>query len=167
LLLVGGIFALLAGSAVAAIVLFAFAAGAFVLFYGAADRDAESPVVRHAASSGHRVRGWAVFLWQSFQAWVEAIRALARLSTQSRSLRRERKRLVLELGDAAYREDDPLVGALRLRLREIDEALAARERERSAAVAKARGRVREEHVAAQPTQGFSVNDLTSGGAEEG
>jgi hypothetical protein len=52
---------------------------------------------------------------------------------------------------------------VRLRLKEIDEGLAARERARAASLAKARHRVHDEYVAVQPTQRFSAEELTSGG----
>jgi hypothetical protein len=166
-LLAGGIVALFAGSTIAAIALLAFAAAAFVLFYGAAGRDPESAVSRRTFESGRRVRGWVVFVRESLQAWLAALRDVTRLSRESRSLRRERKRVVLALGEAAYREDEAITGALRLRLREIDEGLASRQRARAATVAKARRHVHEEHVAVQPTRTFAVKDLASGGREEG
>lgn len=161
-LLVGGILALVLGSPIAAIALLAFAAATFVLFYGAAERDPGSPVARRAMTSGRRVRGWALFGRESLETWGKATRDVAKLSGEARSLRRERKRIVVALGDAAYREDGATVGALKLRLHEIDDGLVARRKARSATVANARRHVHDEHVAAQPTQQFSANELTSG-----
>jgi hypothetical protein len=162
-LLVGGIVVLFAGSAIAAIVLLAFAAASFVLFLGAAERDPADPVARRVLSSSRRARGWASFGSHSVRAWTTAGRDLARLQTESRSLRKERKRALYALGDAAYREEAAGVESLRTRLREIDEALLAQRKARDASVAKARRQVEEEHAAVQPTQSFSVRDLTSGG----
>jgi hypothetical protein len=161
-LLIAGIVVLIAGSPIAAIVLLAFAAASFVLFYGAVERDPADPVARRALTSGHRVRGWAAFASRSFRAWAEAARVVTKQTTHSRSLRKGRKRVLYLLGDAAYREDEASVGALRSRLREIDGALLAAKEARDASVAKAREHVREEHVAVQPTQRFSVRDLSGG-----
>lgn len=161
-LLVGAILAGAAGSLVVAIVLAVLGAAAFVLFYGAAERDPTSPVADAVFTSGRRVRGWALFGRESADAWAHATRDVARLRVESRSLRQERKRAIVELGEAAHREDAALVGALRLRLREIDEGLAARREARVVSVARARRRVQDERVAAQPTQTFSVDELTSG-----
>ena len=162
-LVLGAVLAALAGSLAVAILLAALAAAAFVLFYGAAERDPESPVAHAALTSGRRLRGWAFFGRESAVAWTRASRDVARLRVESRSLRRERRRAIAELGEAAYREDAALAGALRLRLREIDEGLAARRQAGVVSVARARRRVQEEKVAAQPTQTFSVDELASGG----
>jgi hypothetical protein len=162
-LLVAGIVVLVAGSPIAAIVLLALAAASLVFFYGAVERDPTGPVARRTLSSGRRVRGWARFASRSSSAWVEAGRDVTRLTTESRSLRKERKQALYALGDAAYREDDESVSALRSRLHEIDDGLLARKQAREASVEKARRHVHDEHVAAQPTQQFAVRDLTSGG----
>ena len=162
-LLLAGIVALIAGSPIVAILLLVFAAAAFVFLYAAIDRDPADPVARRALTSGRRVRGWTSFVSHSARAWTGAARDVTRLTTESRSLRKERKRVLYALGDAAYREDRENVESLRARVREIDDGLLARKEARSASVAKAREHVNEEHVAVQPTQSFSVRDLTSGG----
>ena len=165
-LLVAGIVVLLAGSPIAAIVLLALAAASLVFFYGAVERDPAGPVARKTLSSGRRVRGWATFALRSSSAWVGAGREVTRLTTESRSLRQERKQILYALGDAAYREDAESVTALRKRVREIDDGLLARKQARDASLENARKHVHEEHVAAQPTQQFAVRDLTSGGPGE-
>src|SRR5207302_1661858 len=143
------------------------AGATFVLFYGAAERDPSSPVARRAITAGRRLRGWALFARESVEAWAYATRAVVRVSGESRALRRERDGLLRSLGEATYRDDQALSGALQLRLHEIDDALAARDRARAASIAKARRRVEDAHVAVQPTQRFSTTDLTSGGKPEG
>jgi hypothetical protein len=162
-LLLGAVLAGVTGSPAIAILLAALAAAAFVLFYGAAERDPSSPVANAALTSGRRLRGWALFGRESAGAWAHATRDVARLRAESRSLRRERRRAIAELGEAAYREDVALAGALRLRLKEIDEGLAARREARVASIARARRRVQDERVAAQPTETFSVDELAAGG----
>jgi hypothetical protein len=167
LVLLAAVLALIAGSAIAAIVLAAFAAASFVLFASAAERDPGSPVARVLLRLARRVRGWVVFGKESLEAWAHATRDVAKLRGESRSLRRERTRAIGALGEAAYREDEATAGALRLRIREIDEGLATREQAKSASLAKARRHVHEEHVAVQPTQRFTVDELTSGGEQGG
>lgn len=162
-LLLAAILALIAGSVIAAIVLLALTGAAFVFFYDAARRNPESPLAHRVTTSSHNVRGWVTFIRESASAWADAIRAILRLKSESRSLRREREQALRSLGDAAYREDEPAMSALRLRMRQIDDGLAERDRERDAALAKARRHVEEEHAAARPTQQYSVDELTSGG----
>ncbi len=166
-LLLAGILALVVGSAIAAIVLLAFAGVAVVFFYDAARRNPASAVARRALTSSDHMRAWALFIRESSSAWVTAIRKLVRLRGESRSLRREREQILPLLGDAAYREDADAISALRLQLRQIDEGLEKRDRERAATLAAARRHVEEEHAAARPTQQFAADDLTSeGGAEK-
>ena len=162
-LLGAALIALIAGSIVAAIALLAFAVLAFVVFLGAARRNPGDPVARRVFRSGHRLRGWATFARASISAWVRALRDVVRLRRESRSLRCEREPTLHSLGDAAYREDGPLVKALRERIREIDDELAKREEARAEVFAAARRHVDEERVAARATQRFSVDDIESGG----
>jgi hypothetical protein len=165
-LLTAAVVAAIAGSAVAAIVLLAFAGAAFVFFYDAAKRDPTSPLAHRVTSSGHHLRGWARFIRESSSAWADAMRAVIRLRSESRSLRRERENALRSLGDAAYREDESAVTALRVRLHQIDEALSERDRQREAALATARRQVEEERSAARPTEQFSTDELTRGSAEK-
>ena len=136
--------ALVAGNVVAAILLFALAVTAFVFFYGAARRNPGDPVARRVFATVHHVRGWATFARASTTAWMRALRNVVRLRRESRSLRREREPALRSLGDAAYREDEPLVKVLRDRVREIDDELAKREEARSEALAAARRHVDDE-----------------------
>ena len=162
-LLVGALLALVAGSAVAAIVLGVLSAATFVLFAGAVRRDPDSPVARVALTVLRRVRGWTIFGRESAEAWVRATREVTKLGRESRSLRRERKRRIVALGEAAYREDAAALDELSTRLHEIDDGLTTRDRARRHSLANARRRVHDEHVAVQPTQRFSVDEITGGG----
>jgi hypothetical protein len=161
-LLLAALLALVAGSVIAAIVFLALAGGAFAFFYDAARRDPASPVAHRVTTSGRHVRGWMRFIRESGSAWADAIRAVVRIRGESRALRREREQAVRSLGDAAYRDDEPAVTALRTRLREIDDGLAERDRERAETVSSARRHVEEERAAARPTEQYSVDELTSG-----
>ena len=158
LLLVAAVIAVLAGSVIAAIVLLAIAVVAFVFFYEAARRNPDDRVARSVASSGDHLRGWVRLAAASVAAWTRAGRDVVRLRRESRSLRREREPTLRLLGDAVYREDEPLVQTLLERIREIDGELEKREEARVEAFATARRHVDEERGAAGPTQRFTLDD---------
>ena len=160
-LLVAAVVALIAGSVIAAIVLLAIAVIAIVFFTEAARRNPDDKVARSVFSSGHRVRGWAKFAIASIAAGGRAARDLVRLRRESRSFRREREPILRSLGDAVYRDDEPLVKALLERIREIDGELEKREEARAAALAAARRHVEEEREAASATQQFAVDDTAT------
>ena len=157
LLLAAAVIAVIAGSVIAAIVLLAIAVVAFVFFYEAARRNPDDRVTRSVASSGDHLRGWVRLAAASVAAWTRAARDVFRLRRESRSLRREREPTLRLLGDAVYREDEPLVQTLLERIREIDGELERREEAREEAVAAARRHVDDERGAASPTQRFTVD----------
>jgi hypothetical protein len=158
LLLVAAVIAVLAGSVIAAIVVLAIAVVAFVFFYEAARRNPDDLVARTVASSGDHLRGWVRLAAASVAAWTRAGRDVVRLRRESRSLRREREPTLRLLGDAVYREDEPLVQTLLERIREIDGELEKREEARVEALATARRHVDEERGAAGPTQRFTLDE---------
>ncbi|HEU4972754.1 MAG TPA: zinc ribbon domain-containing protein [Gaiellaceae bacterium] len=165
-LLVAAVVALIAGSVIAAIVLLAVALVAFVFFYEAARRDPDDRVARSVVSSGHRLRGWVSFAIASVAAWARASRDVLRLRRESRSLRREREPTLRLLGDAVYREDEPLVQTLLERIREIDGELEKREEARAETLAAARRHVDEERGAARATQRFVVEQASDETSDE-
>ena len=165
-LLVSALVALIADSVLWAILFLGLAVAAFTFFYGAARRNPADPVARRVFASAHHVRGWAMFAGASASAWARAARDVVRLRGESRSLRREREPTLRSLGDAAYREDESLVEALRDRIREIDGELAKREAERSEVLASVRRHVDEERGAASSTQRLSVDEIESAGDPE-
>jgi hypothetical protein len=159
LLLVFALIALVAGSWILAAVLLAPTLALLLLFYGAArQQKGKSAVARIATRSAHRTSAWASFGGRSIGAWTGAGRDILRLRRESRALRGERRRAQMELGDAAYREDEAAVTTLRSRMHEIDDELDERERARTATVANARRRVDDEHGAVRPTQQLSVDE---------
>jgi hypothetical protein len=160
-LLVAAVVALIVGSLIAAIALIAVAIVAFVFFYDSARRNPEDRVARSVNSSAHRLRGWVRFAIASIAAWGRAARDVVRLRRESRSLRREREPILRSLGNAVYRDDEPLVQTLLERIREIDEELAKQEGARSEALATARRHVDEEREAARATQQFTVHDTAT------
>jgi hypothetical protein len=161
ILLIAGVIALVAWSLLAAVVLLVLAVVVFLLFAEAARRRPDDAVARGVGSAGRRLRGWVVLAGVSLAAWVRAAREVVRLRGESRSLRRERDPTLRSLGDAAYREDEPLVTALRERIRAIDDELAKREEARAEALAAARRHVDEEREATRATQALSVDDISA------
>lgn len=151
-LLLGALVALVAGGLVLGIVLLAVSGALFVLFYGAAERDPDSPVSRGILTAKERLRGWTSFTTQSASAWGKAGRDVVRLRSELRALHSERAQVRTDLGDAAYREDEAALSSLRARMREIDEAIAEREKAKAEALTRARRRVEDERVAVHPTE---------------
>jgi hypothetical protein len=152
MLLLGALVAFLASSPIAGIVLLALALAVLVLAYGAAARDPSRALSRRLLRAVHAVKGWATFVTSSAGAWSRAGRRVWRLRSEIGRLRRERGEAQLTLGDAAYREDDAAVAALRERMRRLDGEIAAREQARKAALSRARRTVSEERQAAHQTE---------------
>jgi hypothetical protein len=148
----GALAAFISGSPVLGVMLLAFSAALFVLFYGAAERNPESGVARAAVDAVGRVSGWLRFSRESASAWSGAGARVVKLKQELRPLRAERKDVQLALGEAAYEQDEGKIASLRARIAEIDDEIAARERESAEAVARARHRVDDERVAVQPTE---------------
>jgi ribosomal protein L40E len=151
----------LAGRWILAFPLLVLALALLVFFASVARDTGESTVARAVVRSVYRARGWAGLGGRALGAWSGAGRDVIRLRRESRSLRRERDRTRLELGDAAFREDADAVDRLRSRMHEIDSEILARERARTAAVAAARRRVEDERAGAQRTRQLSVEEPES------
>ena len=145
--------------------LLAFSAALFVLFYGAAERDPSSGVAKAALSVVGRISGWAHFATGSAGAWSGAGRRLYDIRRELGPLRRERREVVAALGDAAYRQDEGTVASLRARIAEIDDAIAEREREREEALAKARKRVEDERLEVRQTEFLPPDDAPESPAD--
>jgi hypothetical protein len=152
ILFFGGLLGLILQSWVLAVLLLAFSAALFVLFYGAAERDPSSPLARRTLETVARITGWARFATGSAGAWSGAGRRLYELRRELAPLRKERREVQFALGEASYRQDDTTVASLRARMAEIDDAIAAREREREETLATARKRVEDERLEVRDTQ---------------
>lgn len=163
ILFLGALLALIAQSWVLGVMLLAFSAALFVLFYGAAERDPSSPVARAALRTVGRVSGWTRFASGSAGAWSGAGRRLYEIRRELRPLRAERREVQLALGEAAYNQHEPTVASLRARMAEIDDAVAALEREREETVAKARSRIEEERLEVRETQFLPPEDPAAEG----
>jgi zinc-ribbon domain len=161
IVLAGALLSFITGSVVLGVMLLAFAAALFLLFYGAAERNPESGIARGAVDAVERATGWWRFSRQSASAWSGAGRRVVQLKQELRPLRAERKEVQLALGQAAYEQDEAKVASLRARISELDDAIAERERESAEAVARARHRVEDERVAVQPTEHIPPDEPTA------
>ena len=63
-----------------------------------------------------------------------------------------RSKLLFELGDAVYRDDEQGTETARGRLEELDELVARREAEMQAVVAQAQERIQQRRLEVQPTE---------------
>jgi hypothetical protein len=150
--LLGSIISFATGSIILGVMLLAFAAALFVLFYGAAERNPEGRVARGAVDGVERVFGWFRFGRESASAWSGAGRRVVQIKRDLRRLRGERREAQLALGEAAYAQDEDGVASLRARMAQIDDEIGEREREATDVVAHARSRVDDERLTVEPTQ---------------
>jgi hypothetical protein len=149
---------LIAQNWIVGVALLACSGALFVVFFSAARRDPTSALARAALGASSRVRGWVSFVGESAGAWSEAGRSLLRRRRELRALRAERSQAQVALGGAAYREEEVEVETLRVRLRELDDAIADRERAAAETLDRARRRVANERLAIQPTQQLAPAD---------
>jgi hypothetical protein len=119
--------------------------------------------IRHARPSGvasglvARLRDWTGFAAGSAGAWSRAGRELVAARRELAALAAERERTQLELGAAAFRQDNGEVARLRARMRELDERARERAGLTHRAVDEARRRVHDERLAIQPTEVVEID----------
>jgi zinc-ribbon domain len=96
-----------------------------------------------------------------------------RVTTRTLGLRRElrkmavlRGRLLFELGDAVYREDDRATEAARQRLAQLDEAWRQKEAEMHTVIAQAHDRLHRRRLEVQPTEMVELPDEPAAPAEQ-
>jgi hypothetical protein len=157
--IVGGIAALASGAAAAAIVLLLAGLTLSALALDASRRWPTSAIPRVTARVAEGVGSRLGLARASAGAWSGASREVLRLRGELRALQGERDAELLELGEAAYREDDERVGELRRRLTELDEGISERESAMSETRGRARERVRRERAAVPHTQSFAVAEV--------
>jgi hypothetical protein len=83
---------------------------------------------------------------------VRVARQLFGLRRELRRLAAARSRLLFELGDAVYREDEQAAAAVHGQLRELDELRSQREAEMQRIVVEAQERLEQRRVEVQPTE---------------
>lgn len=128
--------------------------GLFLLrgFPQIARRPGESPVARHAVRSYDGVRARAGATIDSLALRASARKRLGELNSDLDQLRHARDRAIVELGEAAFRDDEPEVTRLRVEVRTADTAIEAKEREREQIEAETEERIGETRSAAAPTE---------------
>jgi hypothetical protein len=96
-----------------------------------------------------------------------------RATTRVLALRRElrkmavlRGRLLFELGDAVYREDEQATGTARHRLGELEEAWRQKEAEMQTVIAQAQDRLRRRRLEVQPTEMVELPDEPAAPSEQ-
>jgi hypothetical protein len=161
LALSAGVVFLTEGRLVAGLLLLLGALFLAALFLEQALHRRESAVDRAAAGAVDRSRALAGFAVSSTRAWTGASRELTRLRFERRRLGRERSRLLLELGGAAYAENEAEITALRVRVRELDERIEQCEESARTAVERARRRTSKERLAVASTEVREPGDARS------
>ena len=147
-----GILLLALGTTVAGIVLAVAGAALLALFLESARRRRESRVAQAAARGIGAVRERAGYYALTFRTARGTQRELTRRRHAIMRLAEERRRLLLELGEAAYARDEARTSSVRGALERIDSDLTAHEREMARAAAEAHERVRRARLQVQPTE---------------
>ena len=123
-----------------------------LLFLRTARRRSESRLARATADTLDAVRDRAGYYARAVTTVSAARRALARGRAEIALLADERRRLMQELGAAAYADDDAAVARVRTAIAGLDARIDAREREMAAVAAQAREHVRREQLQVQATE---------------
>jgi hypothetical protein len=107
-------------------------------------------------------------------AAADSVTTRGRAAKQVLSLRRElqglesvRARLLFELGDAVYRDDEKGTETARTQLQELDELRAQREAEMQTIVAEAHERLHQRRLEVQPTEMVELPDPPGEGSPSG
>ena len=147
-----GILLLALGTTVVGIVLVIVGVVLLALFLESARRSRESRVAQAVARPVGAARERAGYYALALRATAGAQRELTRRRHAIARLGDERRRLLLELGEAAYARDDARAASVRQTLEHVDAEVAAHEREMAATASQAHDRVRRARLQVQPTE---------------
>ena len=150
-----GILLLLLGSTVVGIVLVVAGVVLLALFLVSARRR-KSRVAQAAARGLGAVRERAGYYALTFRTAAGAQRELTRRRHAIVRLGDERRRLLADLGEAAYARDEARASSVRRALERVDAELAEHEREMARVAAEANERVRRARLQVQPTETVRV-----------
>jgi hypothetical protein len=150
--LVAGLALVAGGKLAIGILLLAAGLMLAALFLEQARRRRASRVDRVAAAASDNVRGLARFAGAAARVWAGSSREAASRRLEARRLARERTRLQLALGAAAYARDDDETETLRERLRATDARIAQCRADAAAALERARKRTSNERLAVSSTE---------------
>jgi HAMP domain-containing protein len=161
LALAAGVVFLAGGQMIAGLLLLLGALFLAALFLEQALHRRESAVDRAAAGVVDRSRALAGFAVSSTRAWTGASRELTRLRLELRRLDRERTQLLVQLGGAAYAENETEVKTLQGRVRELDARSEQCEASARAVIDRARRRTSNERLAVASTEIREPGDARS------
>jgi hypothetical protein len=159
--LAAGVFFLVTGGLITGLLLLLGAVFLAALFLEQALHRRASAVDRAAAGAVDRSRALAGFAGAWTRAWTGAGREVSWLRLELGRLGRERSRLLVRLGVAAYAEDDAELTALRAQMRELERRSEECEAQRRSAVERARRRTSKERLAVASTQIREPGDAQS------
>jgi zinc-ribbon domain len=142
---------LVAGHLVVAILLFTAAAVFAVLFVAASRRVPDNAVARISGRAAGGIRHRTGYAVEAVAAHSTARRELGRLRREISQIDAQRAEIARLLGEAVYggREEEAANG--NNRMRELDEARAAKEGEMTRVAAEANERIRRAQLQVQPT----------------
>lgn len=143
--------ALTTGRVIAAGLLFAAAAVFTGLFVAAARRLPETPAARIPARALEQIRDRAGFAVEAVSAQSTARVELFRLRRELSELVAERTDVARTLGEAVYGDEEESAANAKNRMRELDDALTAKENEMTRITATANERIQRAQLQVQPT----------------
>jgi hypothetical protein len=145
------ILVLVQGHPIAAALLFVAAALFATVFVAAVRRSHESALGRVWAGASAAIRDRAGFAVEAVSAQSGARIELFRLRRELADLVRERGEAARALGEAVYGGAEEQAEQARNRIRELDDALAAKEGEMNTVAAEANERIERAQLQVQPT----------------
>ena len=151
-----GILLLALGTTVVGIVLAIVGIVLLALFLEAARRSRDSRVAQAVARPIGSARERAGYYALALRTAAGAQRELTRPRHAIARLADERRRLLLDLGEAAYARDEARATSVRQALEHVDAELAGHEREMGRIAAEAHERVRRARLQVQPTETVRV-----------
>jgi len=123
-----------------------------LVFFEVARRKPDGTVARSTAEALDTFRARAGVAADSLATRGRAARRMIVLRRELQKMSVLRARLLFELGEAVYREDEQGTETAREQVRELDELAEQREAEMEAVVAQAHERLRRRRLEVQPTE---------------
>jgi hypothetical protein len=127
-------------------------------FVEASRRRSGETVARSTAEPLEAFRARAGFAADSLATRGRAAKRLIALRRELQRMEALRPRLLFELGDAVYREDEQATETAREQVKELDELARRREAEMEAVVAGAQERIQQRRLEVQPTEMVELPD---------
>jgi len=123
-----------------------------IVFLEAVKHQPQNAIVRSTGGAFDSVRARAGFAVGSVATRGRAAGQLVALRRELRQLRSRRDRLLFELGEAVYRDDEQATKTAREQVKELDELAARTGAEAEALVAQTQDRLQQRKLEVQPTE---------------